>query len=244
VIRLVGAEFFKLRTTRTFYALVGSSLGLVLLIVTLVTALATFSAQDQPLEDMLSVTGFVQAFALVLGILSVTTEYRHGTATPSLLVVPNRVAMTVAKLIASVITGLALGLIATVAVTLIVKGIGGARDIDTSGDAVNWIIGGTLATAIYAALGVGIGAIVRNQVGAIIGSLVYLFVLESLLTLIPGIDDVVTKYGIGGVSNALFGVQGPDDVLGQTAGGLLFALYAAVFVIVGIVVTQRRDVTA
>jgi ABC-2 type transport system permease protein len=244
VTRLVGAEFFKLRTTRTFYGLVGGSLGLVLLIVILVTALADFGPQDQPLEDMLSVTGFVQAFALVIGILAVTTEFRHGTVTPSLLVAPNRVALTLAKLIASVLTGLVLGLVATGLVALIVKGIGGARDLDTSGDVLTIIVGGTLATGLFAALGVGIGSILRNQVGAIIGSLVYLFVLESLLTLIPGVDDVITKYGLGGVSGALFGAADSGDQLGQVTGGLLFAAYTAVFVIVGIFVMQRRDVTA
>ena len=62
-----------------------------LLIVILVTALADFSPQDEPLDDMMGVTGFVQVFVLVLGILAVTTEFRHGTITPSLLVVPNRV---------------------------------------------------------------------------------------------------------------------------------------------------------
>jgi ABC-2 type transport system permease protein len=244
VIRLVGAEFFKLRTTRTFWALIAASLGLVLLIVLLVTSLADFSPQDQPLDDMMSVTGFVQAFMLVLGILAVTTEFRHGTVTPSLLVVPDRVRLTVAKLIASVLTGLVLGLVATGLVALIVKGIGGARDLDTSGDVLKLIVGGTLATGLYAALGVGIGAIVRNQVGAIVGSLVYIFVLESLLTLIPGVDDFITKYGLGGVSNALFGATMTDDQLGQVAGGLLFAAYCAVFIAIGIFAMKDRDVTA
>jgi ABC-2 type transport system permease protein len=159
-------------------------------------------------------------------------------------VVPGRLRLTLAKLVASLLTGLVLGLVATALVALIVKGIGGARDLDTSGDTLNIIIGGTLATGLYAALGVGIGAIVRNQVGAIIGSLVYVFVLESLLTLIPGVDDFNTKYGLGGVSNALFGAGDGQDVLGQVPGGLLFAAYTAVFIIAGIVVIKGRDVTA
>lgn len=245
MIRLVASEFFKLRTTRTFYALVGSALGLVLLLVILITALANFTEQDQPLEDMLGLTGFVQAFVLVLGILAITSEFRHGTITPSLLVVPNRVTLTLAKLIASVLTGLAMGLIATVAVTLIVKGIGGARDIDTSGDAMRLIIGGTLGTGLFAALGLGLGAIVRNQVGAIVGSLIYLFVLEQLLTLLPaGIGEEIQKYGIGGVSGGLFSAEDSGDLLGQVPAGLLFTLYCTLFVVAGILVMQRRDVTA
>jgi ABC-2 type transport system permease protein len=193
---------------------------------------------------MMGIASFVQVFALMLGILSITTEFRHGTITPSLLVLPNRVRLVLAKLGASVAVGLALGLLATVLVALIVKGIGGLRDLDTSGDVLPLIIGGTIATGLYAALGVGVGAVMRNQVGAIIGSLVYLFVLENLLQIIPGVDDVLSKYGIGGVGNALSGADEPNDLLGQLPAGLLFALYCAIFIGAGITLMRQRDITA
>lgn len=244
MIRLVGAEIFKLRTTRTFYGLVGGSLALVLTIVILVTALVSFSASDRPLTDMMGIASFVQVFALMLGILSVTTEFRHGTITPSLLVVPDRVRLVLSKLGASILIGLALGLVATVLVALVVKGIGGLRDLDTSGDVLPLIVGGTIATGLFAALGVGVGAVMRNQVGAIIGSLVYLFVLENLLQIIPGVDDVLSKYGIGGVSSGLSDAEQPVDLLAQLPAGLLFAAYCAIFVVAGILLMRERDITA
>ena len=244
--RLLSAEIFKLRTTRTFYGLVGGSLALVLTIVILVTALVNFSPSDRPVTDMMGVAGFVQVFALMLGILSITTEFRHGTITPSLLVIPDRIRLVLAKLGASVIVGLVLGLVSTVLVALIVKGIGGLRDLNTTGDVVPLIAGGTIATGLYAALGVGVGAVMRNQVGAIIGSLVYLFVLENLLQIIPGVDDVLRKYGIGGVSGGLTNTNtdSSNDLLGQVPAGLLFALYCAIFIGVGVTLMRRRDVTA
>ncbi len=245
--RLIGSEIFKLRTTRTFYGLVGSSLGLVMLIVILVSALVNFSPSDQPLNDMMNVAGFVQVFALVLGILAVTSEFRHGTITPSLLVIPDRIRLTLAKLIAGLGVGVALGLLATVLVVVVVKLIGGVRDLDTSGDALALIVGGTIATGLYAALGVGIGAVIRNQVGAIIGALVYVFVLEPLAQLIPKANDVFAKYGLGGVSAALSGIRNEEsdvELLGQVAGGLLFAGYVAVLIGIGLVLMRRRDVTA
>jgi ABC-2 type transport system permease protein len=242
--RLVSSELFKLRTTRTFYGLVGGALGLVLAIVILVSALVSFSSSDRPLNDMMGVAGLVQAFVLVLGILSVTSEFRHGTITPSLLVVPDRVKLVLAKLLASVLTGLVLGLVATGLVALIVKGIGSVRDYDTSGDVLKLVVGGTLATALYAALGVGLGALVRNQVGAIVGSLVYLFVIEALVGIIPGLDDFVPKYGLGGVSNGLSGTDNGSEVLGQLPAGLLFAAYCAVFLVAGLALMRRRDITA
>jgi ABC-2 type transport system permease protein len=241
---MIAAELFKLRTTRTFYGLVGGSLGLILVIVILVTALVNFSPSDHPLTDIMMFSGFIQPFILVLGILAITSEFRHGTITPSLLVTPDRVRLVLSKLAASVLIGLALGLLTTVLVFLIVKGIGGLRDLDTSGDGGKLIIGGTVDTALWAALGLGIGAILRNQVGAIVGSLVYLFVLENLLQIIPGLDDIIRKYGFGGLSGGLFGGDDSGDLLGQVPAGLLLTAYAAILVIIGVVVVQRRDVTA
>jgi ABC-2 type transport system permease protein len=246
MIRLLEAEIFKLRSTRTFYGIVGGSVGLILVIVILVTALVTFSASDHPLTDIMMFAAFLQPFVLVLGILSITSEFRHGTITPSLLVTPDRVRLVLAKLGASVLVGLVLGLVTSVLLFLIVKGIGGARDLDTSGDGWKVIIGTTVGTGLWGALGLGVGSILRNQVGAIVGSLVYLFVLENLLQIIPGLDDIIAKYGFGGLSNGLFGAD-PDstsDVLGQVPAGLLLTAYAAILVIVGILVVQRRDVTA
>ena len=106
------------------------------------------------------------------------------------------------------------------------------------------IVGGTIASGLFAALGVGVGAVMRNQVGAIIGSLVYLFVLENLLQIIPGVDDVLRKYGIGGVSGGLSGSPEPSDLLAQAPAGLLFAAYCAIFVIVGTILMRQRDITA
>ena len=88
--------------------------------------------------------------------------------------------------------------------------------------------------------------IVSDDAGTIVGSLVYLFVLENLLQIIPGLDDIIAKYGFGGLSNGLFAPD-PDsssDVLGQLPAGLLLTGYAAVLVVAGILVVQRRDVTA
>ena len=75
------------------------------------------------------------------------------------------------------------------------------------------IVGGTVATGLYAALGVGVGAIVRNQVGAVVGTLVYLFVLENLLQIIKGLRDPLAKYGFAGVGQ---GLTGTGDALPTT----------------------------
>lgn len=135
-----------------------------------------------------------------------------------------------------------LGLLTCCIIAAVVAVAGGDTD-----DALTLIAGGAILAGLYAVLGVGLGAIIRNQVGAIIGALVYLLLLEGLVGLIPGVDDVLPKYGLGGTSQALRGGDpegAPTDFLAQVPGGLLLTAYVAVFVIVGILVMKRRDVTA
>ena len=246
--RLVGAEVFKLRTTRTFYGLIGGALGLVLLIVIL--ASSTAAKDDITLRDVIGISGFAQVFALLLGIICVTSEFRHGTVTPSLLIVPDRARLTLAKLGASLIVGLVLGIVATGGSALIGSLILSARDIAnplSGSDVTEMVIGGTVATALYAALGVGVGAIVRNQVGAVVGSLVYLFVLENLLTIAKPLRDPVAKYGFAGVGNGLTGAADPTadhPPLDQVPAGLLLAAYCAILIVIGIALMKKRDITA
>jgi ABC-2 type transport system permease protein len=247
--RLLAGELFKLRTTRTFYALLGACLGLIYLITVLASALGKPGPTDSPMRDTMTVAGLAGAIALVIGVLTITTEFRHGTITPTLLVVPRRVPLLVAKLVAAVLTGLVLGLLATGFVAIAVSLITNARGIDdgaVGSDALRMVVGGTLTGGLYAALGLGVGAIVRNQVGAMIGALVYLFVAEPLLTIIPTVGDWIDEYGLRGTSSSLRFTQAPhaDHVLGQVPGGLLLLGYVAVIVVVGIVLTNRRDVTA
>jgi ABC-2 type transport system permease protein len=251
--RAISSELFKLRTTRTFYAFVGTTLGIVLLVTVPVSAFVDFNGGDGPLEVLLYLLGglVVQVFALLLGILAVTTEFRHGTITPTLLVVPNRIQLTAAKLIAGVIIGCALGLVSTTLIVGIVLLFGGLRDFDTSGDKLAMLVGGMLTPGLFAALGVGLGALVRNQVGAIVGSLLYLFVVEPVIgavfALSDALDDIMDRYSLGALSNALSGVN-PDDsndqLLGQLPGGLLLTGYVAIFLIAGMLLMQRRDITA
>jgi ABC-2 type transport system permease protein len=251
--RIVSSELFKLRTTRTFYAIVAAALAIVVLI-SVAAALATkfgghSSDSDNVPSDLLGIGNFAQIFALILGILAVTTEFRHGTITPSLLAVPDRARLTLGKFGASLLVGLGLGILSVGLSTALVLGLLAARDITThipSSEVLYSLLGGILAIVLYAGIGVGVGAIVRNQVGAIVGALVWLFVLESLLGIIPTVGDWIGEYGPGGAANAL-GDSTSDrgsHTLDQLPGGILLAGYCLVFLLVGIHLMRRRDVSA
>jgi ABC-2 type transport system permease protein len=248
VSRAIAAEWFKLRTTRTSWGVILGSLALVV-IISLIAALAgDFSeADDPPGSDLMEISGLVQIFALVLGILVVATEFRHGTITPSLLGVPDRVRLVIAKLIASLIAGALLGLVASMLCAAIVLPLLSSRDIDTgtnTSEILELIAGNTAAAALYAAIGVGLGALIRNQVGAIIGALGWIFLIEPLLTLIPGFEDVITRWFPTGAANALAGTASSSEALSQIPAGLVLAAYAAIFLVAGLYVVRDRDVSA
>jgi ABC-2 type transport system permease protein len=248
VSRALSAELFKLRTTRTSWGVTLGSVGLVVIISTIAALAGEFSPGDAaPGLDLMEIAGLVQIFALVLGILIVATEFRHGTITPSLLAVPDRVRLVFAKLLASLGAGALLGVVASALCAVLVFPLLSARDIDTGGstsDVLELIAGNTAAAALFAALGVGLGGLVRNQVGAIIGALGWIFLVEPLLGIIPGFDDVITKWFPSGAANATAGTATSDDALGQVPAGLLLAAYAAAFLAAGIVMMRRRDVSA
>jgi ABC-2 type transport system permease protein len=247
--RLLSSELLKLRSTRTAWALIGSIVGLVVLIGLIATFSADFQRDEVTTRDLIAISGFAQVFALVLGVLAVTTEIRHGTITPTLIVSPNRVRLMIAKLIAHVLTGLILGALAVGLCTAIVLIGLNARDIPTGltdSDLARIVVGQILATALWAALGVGLGALIGNQVGAIVIAIGWTLLFENLLTIIPTVGDAVQKYGVNGAANALGDLESQQtgDVLGQVAGGLLLTGYAAVFVILGTLALRRRDITS
>jgi ABC-2 type transport system permease protein len=243
----IRSELLKLRTTRTFLGIVIATLGLIALLVGAMAAAAPFDPQDVPGVDLLDTAGLAQPFALVLGLLAVSTEFRHGTITPTLLTTPDRVRLMVAKLTAHGAAGLTLGLVAYGLAALLAVMILPLRDISTElsfDDAAALVVGGVVCIALLAAIGVGVGAVVRNQVGAVIGGLAWMFAIEPLLTAIPTVGGWIEDYGIGGAIAAVSGSDfGGGAEIGQVAGGLLLLGYAVLFAVAGGILLRRRDIS-
>ena len=247
--RQIAAELLKLRTTRTGVALIGSVVAIVVLISTLATLTGDFDSDEFNTIDLLGISGFAQPFALVLGILAVTTEFRHGTITPTLIAAPSRTRLLAAKLAAHGLAGVLLGVVAVAVCSAIVLLGLSARGIESgvdSGDVRRVIAGQVIAAGLWASLGVGVGALIGNQVGAIVGALGWTLLVENLLTIVPGFGEQVQKYGANGASNGLGNLesQNTGEVLGQVGGGLLLAAYAVAFLIAGLLVLRSRDVTS
>ncbi len=97
--------------------------------------------------------------------------------------------------------------------------------------------------AIFALVGVGLGALLRNQVATVVGLLIYRFVAEPILTGIPALADW-TVYVPGSASAALTHVSlTTQNYLEPWQGGLLLAAYGLAFAIAGTRFSIRRDIT-
>lgn len=246
--RLIESEILKLRSTRTFWAITLGSLLLIAVSAAAISAATSFGGSTHPGRDTLAVAGMSQTFALLLGVLGVTSEVRYGTITPAFLITPRRMPVYVAKLVTLALGGAFLGLLAFGEAAVLALPILSARHVVSQVDAgtlIGIIVGGAIAAALAAAIGVGIGAIVRNQAGAIVAALGLLYVLEPLLSIFPGIGDAVRRFGLGGLASGASGTTGfPSDanILGQVPSAIVLATYALAVLIAGGIVVRRRDV--
>jgi ABC-type transport system involved in multi-copper enzyme maturation permease subunit len=239
------SELVKVRSTRTNLGLLAAMIGLVLLLV-LLYGLAVDSSELVKEEHQRVMLGLGLAggfVAALIGVMSITTEFRHGTIRPTFVFTPRRSRVLAAKVLVSFAVGAVFGLL-TEALALGV-GIGilyarGAHLVLGTHDLALLALGSVTAAALLAALGVGIGAVLRNQVLAVIGFVVWFMVIENLMS---NLFSGVGKFFPLAAADALSGVKGVDaQALSAPQGGLVLIGYVLVFLAAGLVVTKRSDV--
>jgi ABC-type transport system involved in multi-copper enzyme maturation permease subunit len=247
---LIRAEWTKLFTTKVW---VGLLLGACVLAGGFAALLTAFAGNPDsgipPVGDpqfeqlaLAQATGTNILF-LILGIIGMTQEYRHRTATPTFLTTPHRWLVVVAKLLAYALVAVPFAVVVLAVNVLVVSVYAGARGATPSltGDNLEVLATSGLALVIYALIGVGIGALVRNQVGAIVGGLVYLFLVEGIIRSIPATSGAY-KWLPGGALEAMTATFDGPDLLGAWQGGLLLVAYGLVAALLGTLLAVRRDV--
>jgi ABC-2 type transport system permease protein len=244
VIAQTRAELFKIRSTRTTLGLILGMISLALLFA-LLTGLVSKTDQLTSPDDQRELLGnasLAGVFAALAGIMLVTSEYRFGTIRPTLLYTPRRARVVAAKLLAGVLAGLAFGVVGEGLVlgigfaVLDGRGIGLVLD----GGEIRLLVLGTLTgVALWGAIGVGLGAAVRNQVGSVIALLAWGFVVENLLFgLVPSVGRFAPVHAL----DALIGLT-TDHLLAPAAGGAVLIAWTAALASLGLALTMRRDVS-
>jgi ABC-type transport system involved in multi-copper enzyme maturation permease subunit len=234
---LLKSEFRKLRTTRTVYGFVLAMV--VVAVVTVVDTPKTDFADPLHEQGFVLFTGLLtRVLLVVLGIRIITDEFRHGTIVPSLLATPRRLRVLAAKLVMAGLTGAVLAAVAGVAMVLAALSIGptDGAGIQLDAEAGRTLAGFIGAGALWTTIGVALGTIVRSQVLAIVGGLLWLMGIEDML-----------KSRLGDLSDLLPGGAGLIMVVGSSLrqvliGALILLTFAAALSGASALAITRREV--
>jgi ABC-2 type transport system permease protein len=254
MIHLVRAEWTKLFTTRVWIGLLAGGCLMAGGFAALFTGFAGQSGQNGQALPAVGTEAYEHAaFAvaanatvlmLILGIIGMTQEYRHRTATPTFLTTPRRGRVVVAKLLAYALAAVPFALVIIAVDVLVVMVYAGARGAVPSltGDNLRVLAGVGAALVIYAVIGVGVGALLRSQVGAIVGALVYLFVVEGIVIRAVPVLAPAFKWLPGGALEAMTATLNDTDLLAPWQGGLLLLGYGLAAAVLGTFFAVRRDI--
>lgn len=243
MIAQIRAELLKIRSTRTTLGLLIGLIALILLFAVLTGLLSNVPSLTGTVnqKNYLSVGSTAGVFSALAGILLITSEYRYGTIRPTYLFTPRHATLLAAKAVAGAIAGLVFGVIGEGLGYAVGEIILSARGITTSLSAssvVLLLVGSVVGTALFGVVGVGLGAIIRNQVGSIITLLAWGFVVDNLLFgLVPAVGRFSPTYA----ENSFIGLT-MKHLLSPTAGAVVLLGWALVLAAVGLSLITRRDI--
>ncbi len=251
---LVGAEIRKLTTVITTWVLTGIGLLLTLVTATLFTFMTAvtgteFTGSDADAAVAIDQIGANSVIVLVVALLAMTTEFRHGTAGRTFQVTPSRTRVLLAKMVA----GAGYATVFLLAGLVLIAGVLGTASLVTS---TGLSLGAQSGTAVWhgwvglvltALLGVAIGALLRSQVVALTVMLVWVFIVEQVVSLAsPRVGQWLPFTAL----NALFvsdeARQGvPDGMLVLLDPGVALATFVGYVVVIGavaILLLRTRDI--
>ncbi|MFM2353620.1 MAG: hypothetical protein RLZZ608_1026 [Actinomycetota bacterium] len=209
-----------------------------------------------------SVTAVGLVIPLLFGALLATTEWRHGTLTPTVLAQPRRGIVLAAKGVVAAVMGAVygvVGLIGSVGLGApVLAALGEPTALDDP-EVVGVLLRTLVATALWSLLGLGLGALLTSQIAAIVIVLAFTQFVEPILRLVASVWEWSASIGRflpGSATDALVGAgilsslgaldpsvpSATVDALLWWQGGLVLAALAAVLIVAASLTTMRRDV--
>ncbi len=279
--RLVSAETMKIRTTRAWWIFLG--IFTLLSAAALLTNIASHHYQLYPQQDlagraqalaqaaaartpagaaaiaasMMTSGQFLTVLvAMLLGIHVVTSEIAQRTVTATFLVTPRREQVIVAKLAAAGASGALFWLIATVldgAVTPVFMASQHISASLTGHGVIRAVLLGLLAFVLWAAFGLGLGAVIRSQVAAVVaGIAIYAGGFAVAQLTFHALYDLTHQAWLLGapviapaVASQVMTTPAPafPHAPPQWAGAVIMTGYALALTTAGIIQTRRHDIS-
>jgi len=244
--RLTRAETRKLFTTRAMPAIFAAAIALILVAVVVQAAVAGQQGTppldtDAGVYKLLNIGVVPCLVMLIVGILAAGGEYRHRTIVPTLLASPRRGRVFAVKVLVIGVTGAAFGAISF--------GIGlGAVVAELSAHHLHRLppatgslyAGAIIASAGLGMIGVALGALTRNTVGAIVAAIAWTILIEQIIlqAIVPGIEKWLPTHA----AVTLTASPAAGHTLSLTTPSLLLAGYAAAILLVASRTTLNRDI--
>lgn len=228
-VRAVGAETVKLRTLpAAAWTLVLTVAGAGLLAAAFAAAPEAGSSADIAVRTV----RFVQVGILVMGIWPVAHEYAGRQRCTTLLAVPRRGILVVAKMIAAAAASSLLAVL-SLGTAFIVAVLAGAPSRVTAEEARS-LAGAALYLALIGLLGHGLALVTRSLMPALVAGLLLVLILPPLLEQATAQARWLPSAGV-----LLF--ESSDPLLGPFGGGAVLIGWAAVVTAVGAALTVHRD---
>ena len=248
VTKLIKTELFKMRTVRTFKGLIAASVALTMVRFTMVVASAG-KIEASPLgtaastRDLMLAAGSGTILFLVIGVLVVVNEVRHGTISLTFLSTPMRSRVDAAKVVAVAIVAL----VYLIAISLLLLGLIAAL-VSSRGiplDSINRellavLVGVVIGMPFYGVIGVGLGALIRHQVAALTIPLGWLLIVENLL---PSFGLIRLLAWLPGGATAALARSDIPGLLPMWGGAILLLGYAIAAAGAGTWVLAHKDIT-
>jgi hypothetical protein len=253
VINLIRSEVLKIRSTQVWFWMLLLSAAFTTLgsIVTAVTAVNDYH-DGEPVNyyDVFTTSQGAGIALLVLGLLGLTTEFRHKTITPTLLATPNRWQLLAGKAASYAVFAVIYALIC-VALNFAIAIIWlSAENVPLSfGHGVpGGVTKAFLSLVLTGMFGLGLGAVLRNQAAAMVFGIVYIAILDNLLNFVPWVRKGYA-YTPGGALKAfnsnghVEGMPGDVHLLAPAVGGLLFLAWSLALLVIGGRISLSRDIS-
>lgn len=189
---------------------------------------------------------------LVVGVMSIGSEYRHKTITSTFLSTPKRVRVMVAKVTSLLGIGALYGvvfLVGSVGVGGATIAIKGFSPVPEAGPIARALALSLLVLGLWSLLGLGAGILIPNQVAAILIAVGAAWIVEPLVGFLLSLvswGQSVVPYMPSQATSAMVGqvdTSSTTELLSWWAGALVLVAYAAVLAGIGSILTVRRDVT-
>ena len=254
---LVAAEWWKLRSVRSTWGVLGTVAAFLGLCVPWslyvarywdgLTAARRATVAVGPAEQPLAVA--LPVCAVVLGALALTSEYASGMIRTTLAAMPRRGSLFMVK--AGVVAGVmgVVALAAAAAASVAGAVVVGDRPVATfqgpAGGVAVHLLSLALTTAAITVVTFGVGAVLRSTAGTITSGMAVLFVLPALARLLPSPwDGRIWSALPGNLANQIAappGSSGGHGALSPPVAVALTAAYAVVALGAGACAFVRRD---